>query len=101
MLIPANQVSYRKRIGTSAGKAVFGVGVIGGLHLVALHKDGSDFKILGAGSHRAVARYIAQRNSPDIRYDELIKSGEPQYADFVDILPKYEELTRRIMEIQG
>lgn len=100
MTIPGNQVSSRRRIGSSAGKAVFGVALIGGLHIVALAKQGG-MEILGLGSHPAVARYIAMRNAPDIKYDELMKSGEPQYDDFKDLLPLYVEMTRQMRQIQG
>jgi len=100
MMLPANQVAYRKRIGSSAGKPVFGVGLIGGLHLVVCQKSGG-FETLGAGSHPAVARYIAQRNAPDIHYEELMKNSAPTYEDFKDLLPPYEEMTRQMRQLQG
>ena len=100
MILPANQISYRKRIGTSGDKSVLGIGLIGGLHLVVLSKQGG-FETLGAGSHPAVARYLAQRNAPDIRYDELMKGSQPTYEDFRDLLPKYETITNQMRAIQG
>jgi hypothetical protein len=100
VILPASQISYRKRIGTSGDKSVFGVGLIGGLHLVVLAKQGG-FETLGAGSHPAVARYLAQRNAPDLKYDELMKGSQPTYADFKDLLPKYELITNQMRELQG
>ena len=101
MVIPSNQVIYRKRIGTSGGKAVLGIGLCGGLHLVALMKDGGGFETLGAGSHPAVARYLAQRNAPELKYDLLMKSSEPTYADFADLFPEWERVTQELRKIQG
>lgn len=100
MVLPANQIASKSRIGTARGHSVLVIHMIGGLHLIALQKDGG-FETLGAGSHSAVARYLAERNCPDIVWDELKKSSEPTYEDFKDILPKYEAITNQMRAIQG
>ena len=100
MVLPASQIASRKRIGSANGHSVLGIHLIGGLHLVALSKD-SGFETLGAGSHAAVARYLAERNCPGIVWDELEKSSQPTYEDFRDLLPKYELITNQMREIQG
>ena len=101
MVLPANQIASKSRIGTARGHSVLAIKMIGGLHLIALNKDAGNWETLGAGSHSAVARYIASRNCPDIVWDELKKSNEPQYDDFKDLLPKYQEITNQMRAIQG
>ena len=93
MVLPASQIASRERVGTARGHSVLAIHMIGGLHLIALQKDGS-WETLGAGSHPAVARHLAQRNCPDIVWDELKKSGQPTYADFADLLPEWERVTQ-------
>jgi hypothetical protein len=63
-------------------------------------KDGG-WETLGAGSHPAVARYFAERNAPELKYDELMKSSSPIYEDFKDLLPEWERVTQELREIQG
>lgn len=101
MNIPGNQVSYRKRIGTSGRRAIYGIGTIGGLHLVAAERASGGLETLGAGSHPGIARHIAKKYAPDVEFDEMAKSERLAYADFADLVPGYEELTAQIRSAQG
>lgn len=94
--IKAEQIAYKKKVGKLGDSSVMEIGLIGGLHLIA--KSGKDGKaeILGAGPHRAVARFIAQKRNPDITFTELNKSDHIESIYFEDILPRYEELTTRM-----
>lgn len=101
MQIPASQIRSRRRVGRSRGRAVYQIGAVGGLHLVAAHNDGGVFEILGAGSHPAVARHLARRTAPDIEFDDLQKSEAVDPRDFADVLPRYAEVTADLRALQG
>lgn len=95
MNIPVAQVSYRRRIGRSGKNPVFGIGTVGGLHLVVAARDNGGFTTLGAGSHPGIARFIAKRADDAIEFD-LMKSEHLDPKFFEDLLPDYEELTAQI-----
>jgi hypothetical protein len=78
--IPAAEVTVRKRIGRAGKRPVYQVSGAGGIHLVV----DDDAKILGAGSHPAVARHLARKNSPDVVYDQLEKSEPIDLASIPD-----------------
>ena len=96
MHIPAAQVSYRKRIGRAGRRSVFGIGTVGGLHIVAAAGPGGGLEILGTGSHPGIAKFIAQRHAADLEFDEMAKAEalDPKY--FMDLLPEYEALTAQL-----
>lgn len=96
MNLPSNEFVYRKRIGKMGSKPVIGIGMIGGLHLVAAQSEDGGISVLGAGSHPGVARHIAKKYAPDVEYDMLEKSEPLQLADFQDILPFWEAVTNKI-----
>jgi hypothetical protein len=100
--IPASQVGYRRKIGRTGNRAVFGIGTIGGLHLVvAASRSGGGFETLGAGSHPGVARHIAKTHCDDIEFDDIAKSGQWGPELFQDFVPAAELLTKQIREAQG
>jgi len=102
MNIPSSQVLYRKRVGNLGSRSVFGIGTIGGLHLVvATSRSGSGFETLGAGSHSGIAKFIAKRAFNDLEFDDMSKSGYIDPAHFADLIPQYEELTQQIRKAQG
>ena len=64
MHIRSQEIAYRRRIGRAGRRAVFGIGTIGGLHLViASNRSGSGFETLGAGSHPGIARHLARKHA--------------------------------------
>lgn len=93
MQVPANQIQYKKVIGKSKGRTVFGVGVVGGLHMVVAAKRGGGIETLGVASHPALARHIAERNDPGIEFTELAKSEQVDPRHFGDLVDRYVELT--------
>ena len=96
MDIKKNQLQYRKKIGHLGSKAIIEVGVIGGLKIVALQENSGKLKTLGAGSHRAIARFLAKKAEPGIEIDALEKSDEITYNDFKDLLPFWTEVTEKM-----
>lgn len=100
MEITSGQVAYKKRIGKIGTQPVFEVGLIGGLHLVVMPQDGK-VKTLGAGSHRAVARFMAKRENEGLEIDELEKGDFIEPATFAHQLPRYELMVRQLNEAAG
>ena len=76
MKIEEKQIQYRKNIGSLGKAAVIEIGTIGGLKVVGVQEKTGKIKTLGAGSHRAVARYLAQKAEPTIQISALEKSED-------------------------
>ena len=93
--IGQNQIAYKRKVGTLDGKAVYEVGLIGGLCLISVQGVKAP---LGAGPHRAVAKHIASRRHPEIHWTALSKSDSVSIAHFEDLLPKYEAFTDALVE---
>ena len=101
MDIRSEEVAYRKKVGKLDGNPVIEVGLKGGLHLIFAAKHGK-FETLGAGPHRAVARYIAKKKTEDkIEFTDLSKSDFIEPEHFADILPRYEAITDAFRARQG
>ena len=96
MNISKDQLQYRKRIGHIGSRSVIEVGVIGGLKIVALQESNGKLKTLGAGSHRAIARFLAKKAEPSMEIDELEKSDEVNINDFKDLLPFWQDVTNNM-----
>ena len=96
MNISKDQLQYRKRIGHIGSRSVMEVGVIGGLKIVALQESNGKLKTLGAGSHRAIARFLAKKAEPSMEIDELEKSDEVNINDFKDLLPFWQDVTNNM-----
>ncbi len=98
--IPATEIKYKKKVGTDAGDPVFEVATVGGLHLVlAARKKGAE--TLGVGSHRAVARYLAQKKAKGLQWSELSKSEHVEDRFIQHLLPKWEIVTDKQRELEG
>jgi hypothetical protein len=101
MTLNANEVEYKKKIGTLDGKPVIEVGLKGGLHLV-FAANGGKFETLGAGPHRAVARFIAQKKTDGkVQYTDLNKADHIEPTYFEHLLGKYEAMTDAFRSAQG
>jgi hypothetical protein len=97
MYLNESELLYKKKIGKVGKKAVFGIGNIGGLHLIAQQNDDGSLTTLGAGSHKGVARHIAKKYAPTIEYDMLEKSDDGFHvSDFAEILPFWESVTQKL-----
>jgi len=97
--IPSDQIAYRKRIGNLGTRPVLEYGLVGGLHLVVAPKAAGGIETLGTGSHPAIAKFIAQRHAPDIRFDDLAKAAEVDPRDFAELLPRYVALTDELRKL--
>lgn len=95
MDIKKEHIAYKKTVGRVGKSQVMELGTTGGLHLVIVQKDGKPV-VAGSGPHAAVARYIAQKQNPDIEYTELSKSDYMEPYLFMAIVPEYERLTKFI-----
>lgn len=99
--IKPEEVEYKKKVGRLGNSHVIEVGLKGGLHLIFAARGGS-FETLGAGPHRAVARYIAGKKSESkIEWSDLNKADHIEPAYFEHLLPKYEAMTDAFRGAQG
>ncbi len=98
MVIPGDEVSYKNVVGKWGNKVLWAIGTVGGLNLIEARSPGGSREILGAGSHRAVARHIAKKAHPDIEFTFLEKSQDVDPRDFQDILPFWEQVTIRAQQ---
>jgi hypothetical protein len=98
--IPTNQIAYKRRIGSLNGDPVIEVGLRGGLHIV-LMVHGNKTETVGTGAHRCIARHIAKKHYPAIKFTDLAKADYVSVEHYLDLLPKYEALTLRFRELEG
>ena len=98
MIIPADELCYKSIIGKWGSKTLYGCGTIGGLHMVEARSPDGTKQIIGAGSHRAVARMTAKRQYPEIEFTMLEKSQEIDPRDVEDILPFWLEVVSRAQQ---
>jgi hypothetical protein len=99
MDLEARHIAYSKVIGQLNGDKVVEMATTGGLVMIAVRKARPE--VLGAGSHRAIARLIASQKQPDIKYTELAKGDYVPEEYVKDLLPRYEALTDKIRKAQG
>lgn len=99
MDLEAKHIAYSKVIGSLNGDKIVEMATTGGLVMVAVRKNKPE--VLGAGSHRAIARLIASKKQPDIRFTELAKGDHVPEEYIRDLLPRYEALTEQIRRAQG
>jgi len=98
MVIPEEQVVSKKKVGKSKGEDVYHLKLKGGLHIMA---KGPQRRVLGAASHRAVARHLAQKFEPEVEWTELSKSEDHVSPDYFDaMVPYYEDVTRSLRDLQ-
>ncbi len=91
--IPKDELVRAPRaIGTRAGRTIYAISTVGGLHVVA----DADGDVLGAGPHGAIARHVARKQHKDIEFDDLAKAEDVPVQYFQDLVPAAEELTAKI-----
>lgn len=95
MNISENEVAYKRKVGLLKGCPVIEVGLKGGLHLIFARLNGK-VETLGAGPHRAVARFIAKKRESEIEFTDLHKSDWVDPDHFGWLVPRYEAETDRI-----
>lgn len=92
-------IAYSKIIGKLKNDPIVELATTGGLVMVAIKKAKPE--ILGAGSHRAIARLIASKKQPEIQYTELAKGDYVPEQYVRDLLPRWEAVTNEIRRAQG
>jgi hypothetical protein len=95
MQIPADEIVYSNTVGKLGNKILRAVGTCGGLHLIEARSPDGSKQVIGAGSHRAVARMIAKKMYPEVEWTVLEKSAEIDPRDVEDLLPFWEEVVTR------
>jgi len=98
--ISSEHVAYKRKVGRLGNDPVFEVATTGGLHLIAVNRQGKT-EVLGTGPHRAVARHIARKHAPEIDWIELSKSDSLEQEHFAFCLPRYEALTEEFRKAQA
>lgn len=96
MDIDPSEVVDKRIVGKLKDAQVIEVALKGGLHLLFAVKPGSKAspKHLGAGSHPAIARHIAQKSEgEDLVFNDLAKSEPIPFEAYERFLPQYEALT--------
>jgi hypothetical protein len=91
MNIQECHIATKKRIGTLHGQPVVEILLKGGLNLVTTLKDGKP-KTIGAGPHRAVARWMARKNEPDIAMTELSKDEQVSVTGCLSVEQEYQTI---------
>lgn len=86
-------------MGILGGAPVWEIHTIGGYVLVSSTRDNKP-ETLGVGSHRALARHIAKKRAPDLRWTDLAKADHVDYAHYASLLPAYEALTDRVRQAE-
>lgn len=95
------QIAHKKKIGSLKGKPVFEIKTKGGFFVVAAAGDANKkSEILGTGSHRAIARHIAEKNAPEFKIDALEKS-DFELELYQEFIPYYEKLTDDLRRVQS
>jgi hypothetical protein len=89
-----------RKIGKLDDAEVFEAETKGGLYIVMAKSGKNGLKTLGTGSHRAVARNIAEREHPSLRITELSKSESMDAEALRAELPAALVLTRRIQALE-
>jgi hypothetical protein len=99
--INPGEVEYKKKVGKVGENPLIEVGLKGGLHLIFMAKGGK-FETMGAGPHRAVARFIAGKKCEGkAEWTDLNKADHIEPAFFEHLLPKYEGVTDAFRARQG
>jgi hypothetical protein len=105
MTLDPREVEYKKNVGKIGNNPLIEVGLKGGLHLIFM-ATGGRFETMGAGPHRAVARFIAGKKAKALDggkavWTDLNKADHIEPAYFEHLLPKYEAMTDAFRSAQG
>jgi hypothetical protein len=101
MLIPSDEIVSKRSVGRLGSKSLWEIGTIGGLWLIESRSSDGSKQVVGAGSHRAVARMTARKLQPDIEWTMLEKSQEIDPRDVEDILPFWLSVVERAQQKLG
>lgn len=99
-VLPANQIRKKKKVGTLDGDSVYQLATSGGLNLVVVARK-SGTETLGAGTHPAVALFMARKKADGIKWSELTKAEYVPPEFFSHLLPSAEALTAALRRAEG
>jgi hypothetical protein len=91
MQIQPEHIASKHRIGTLHGQPVVEILLKGGLVLITTVEGGKP-KVISAGPHRAVARWMAEKNCEDIVIAELSKGEEVSLAGCQSVEKEYQAI---------
>ena len=97
MNIDESEVISRKTVGKLGEDGVVELVTKGGLNLVFAKIKGK-IEALGAGSHKAIARFLARKKEPGIIWSDLNKAEHVPEDAFRHLVPYYTEVTRQYNE---
>lgn len=89
-----------KKVAKLGETPVFQAVTKGGFYIVGMMKNGS-FLTIGTGSHKALARHVAEQVEPKLQWTELSKADYVDPRHFRHLVPKYVELARRMRALRG
>jgi hypothetical protein len=92
MQIRRQDIKSKDKIGTLKGRPVFEIACKGGYHVIC-SPNGPRIDYLGAGPHRAVARFIAKKTAPDLVINELSKGDWVDPEAYMHLVPDWVETT--------
>lgn len=97
--ISSVQIQNKEQIGELNGQDVYEIVTKGGLYLdVVLKKDGK-LNVLSTGSHKAIARHIAQKDNPSLKITKLTKSESLPKSILEANLQEFIALTKTLQEL--
>ena len=101
MIIPGDEITNKEIVGKLGDKTLWQISTLGGLHLIEARSSGGQRQIIGAGSHRAVARHIAKKTHPDVEFTALEKSAQVDPRDFEDMVPFWMAVVEKVQKKRG
>lgn len=98
IVITPQHIAWKRKVGVKGQAPVVEMATTGGWHVIVTHEAGGP-KFLAVGAHRALARHIAKKRNPDIKWTELQKSEEFDISTFEWLIPKYEAMTDALQQL--
>jgi hypothetical protein len=94
------QIQGKEQIGELDGNDVYEIVTKGGLYLDVVMKKDGQLSVLSTGSHKAIARHIAQKDNPELKITKLTKSESLPPQILEANLPEFIELTKKMQEME-
>jgi hypothetical protein len=98
MNLEPKHILSKRRIGTYKGAPIVEMVSRGGLYVISGKENGKS-TVFGIGPHQAIARFVATKNTPELKFSELSKSEPVPEATLESVSAPYFEMTRRANEM--
>lgn len=100
--IDAKQLARKPvQIGTLGGMPVFHAVTKGGFNLLSVAKAAGNPEVIATAPHIAIARIIAKKRKPEIKFTTLAKGDYVEPASVEWMLPKWEGITNQVRKLHG